>query len=64
MNIHTEHFIFLKLYLHIDDYNFFRFVGHTDAVNDVCFAPKVQLMASGSKDRTVRLWIPTVRGEC
>ncbi len=38
----------------------YRFVGHTDAVTAVCFAPAGSLLVSASRDRSVRLWIPTV----
>ena len=40
----------------------FRFSGHKAAVHSVAYCPVTGLVASGSKDRTVRLWIPTVYG--
>ncbi len=32
------------------------FTGHTDYVNSVAFSPDGQTLASGSKDRSIRLW--------
>ncbi len=32
------------------------FVGHTNSVRDVAFSSDQRLMASGSRDRTVRIW--------
>nr|XP_020492867.1 POC1 centriolar protein homolog B isoform X2 [Labrus bergylta] len=41
----------------------FRFVGHQDAVTSVQFSPFGNLVATSSKDRTVRLWTPSMKGE-
>ena len=41
----------------------FRFSGHTDGVTSVCFSPTGHLVGSGSRDRSVRLWVPSIKGE-
>lgn len=33
-------------------------------VFSVAALPSGNLIASGSRDKTIRLWLPTVRGEC
>lgn len=38
----------------------FRFVGHQDIITGVHFSPSGNLVATSSKDRTVRLWTPTM----
>lgn len=41
----------------------YRFKGHTDAVMDLSFSPTGKLIASCSRDKSVRLWVPTIKGE-
>ena len=41
----------------------FRFVGHKGPVNHVEYSPSGHLVGSASADRTVRLWLPSAKGE-
>jgi centriolar protein POC1 len=36
----------------------FRYIGHKDEVTSVAFSPSGHILASSSKDTTVRVWIP------
>lgn len=38
----------------------YRFSGHKDAITSVNFSPSGHLLASGSRDKTVRIWVPNV----
>lgn len=38
----------------------YRFTGHKDAVTCVNFSPSGHLLASGSRDKTVRIWVPNM----
>lgn len=38
----------------------YRYTGHKDAVTCVNYSPSGHLLASGSRDKTVRIWVPNV----
>ena len=42
----------------------FRFLGHKGPVYSVCYSPSGNLLASASRDQSVRLWIPSVQVSC
>lgn len=38
----------------------YKFVGHTDQIFSVCFSSSGELIVTGSRDKTVRLWVPNM----
>lgn len=48
---------------HLDGRSAYKFFAHSSSVFDVCYAPNGELMASASKDRTVRIWVPKIKGK-
>ncbi|CAH8468382.1 unnamed protein product [Schistosoma mattheei] len=41
----------------------YKFSGHKDAVFCVRFSPTGELILTASRDKTVKLWIPSIKGE-
>ena len=48
------------LYCNIQAY---RYTGHTDVVYDAQFSRTSHLVASASRDKTIRLWVTDMKGE-
>ena len=40
----------------------YKFSGHTDAVTAVAYSPDGTTIASGSRDRSIRMWTPSIVG--
>lgn len=50
--------------LSFPDRRCYNFMGHTDQVTAVEFSNSGKLLASCSRDKSVRLWVPTIEGRC
>ncbi|KAH8851157.1 POC1 centriolar protein like [Schistosoma japonicum] len=41
----------------------YKFTGHKDAIFCVRFSPTGELIVTASRDKTVKLWVPSIKGE-
>ncbi|OON22747.1 WD domain, G-beta repeat protein, partial [Opisthorchis viverrini] len=41
----------------------YRFLGHSDAIFCARFSPSGQLVVTASRDKTIKLWVPSIKGE-